>query len=211
MAPDKVESWDPQQEIRKVVDRSEELRALYKKIGCSPDLKRKSEMLAGTLVAFVRIEIPDFAAFWDSLHRFVRLVENDPSILGDMERTDEPRHRLFVELTAAGGDQESVLQILNVNALWHKAMLSREQTLSGEIFSPIELVVRMRPQDPGVFRGDARRIGGALSKGMEAQGRGGPVLYFSAQASPPTRGYGHQELLGVSWEHGGIGVHGSLG
>ena len=55
--------WDGVEELRKAIERTDELRALYAKLGYSPYVERESRRIVNELKSLVSAEISDFAYF----------------------------------------------------------------------------------------------------------------------------------------------------
>jgi len=92
----KTEEWDAHEEVRKLVERNDELKALYRKLGYSPYIERQSREVIRGLKDLVRTELSDFAAF----QRAVEGVR-----FADRSHLDE--------LLAARGDKGKVVELLN--------------------------------------------------------------------------------------------------
>src|ERR1700760_4261270 len=61
--PPPAEPVDEPAELRRTIDETPELRALYARIGFPPDVERDCQRILADLIGMVRTEIPDFAAF----------------------------------------------------------------------------------------------------------------------------------------------------
>lgn len=99
----KTEEWDAHEEVRKLVERNDELKALYKKLGYSPHIERQSREVIRGLKDLLRTEILDFAAFQRVLNEVGGVRFADRSHLDG--------------LMAALCDKGKVLELLNSGGL----------------------------------------------------------------------------------------------
>ena len=150
-------AWDREGEVRRLIGSTEALRALYTKLGYSPDLVFSSEQLIRDLKGLIRAEIPDFPEFQKTLEETRGQVEKqrsegirDPSSSGD--------EGLLKEVLSAGSDRDRVLALLN-RAPVDESLLFVEQlpfSKDGQLIwrTPVDLsILRKRPSDPARFVG----------------------------------------------------------
>ncbi|HEX7184909.1 MAG TPA: hypothetical protein VF756_23990 [Thermoanaerobaculia bacterium] len=145
-APPAAETRDEEAELRRTVDGSEELLALYARLGDLPQVERECERLLAGLKGLIRAEIPDFAAFEAALAQLEK--EQD----GFRSENEE----LLREILAARGDRAAVLRLLNRDPVGQLLPFVEQIPIvrNGEVVwrTPQELaLVRKRPVDPKRF------------------------------------------------------------
>jgi len=149
--------WDGEGEVRRLIGSTEEVRALYERLGYFPDLAWKAEGFVGELKGLIRAEIPDFAAF----RKFLSDLPGQTCPQGsgdgqDAPSTEDGNDRLLREVLAAGDDPEIVLDLLN-RAPVDESMAYLEQLpfyKDGQLIwrTPIDLsILRKGPSDPARF------------------------------------------------------------
>ena len=157
--PEPGDGWDEDAALRRQVDETPELRALYGKLGSLPEVEREAERIVAELKGLIRAEVPDFAAFDAALAEAeAQLAEAPDDSSGAPER---PRFRagneaLLRSVLAVRGDPEAVLRLLNEDPVDQLLPLVEEIPMvrNGEVIwrTPMELtLVRKRPSRPDRF------------------------------------------------------------
>lgn len=136
---------DEAEELRRAVDNTPELRALYAKTGYPPDVERACERLLREIDGLIRTEIPDFPAFHAALAEAEKRIAE----------TDFPPEDLALldEVKRAGDDREAVLRVLDRAPVWRLLPVLEQIPMvrGGERIwkTPVELtLLRKRPTDP---------------------------------------------------------------
>lgn len=152
------EPWDEDTALRRLVDETPELRAVYARLGYLPEVEREAERIVGEVKGQIRAEIPDFEAFVAALGELEAQLAAGPE--GE-EPSVHPRFRseneaLLRDVLAARGDREEVLRLLNQDPVEQLLPLVEQIPMVrfGEVIwrTPMELaLLRKRPVHPGRF------------------------------------------------------------
>lgn len=114
MVAGEAEEWDGHRVVRDLVQKTPELRDLYRRLGYSPYVEERCRKLLAQLNDLV-VVIPDFAAFENSLDSAITAIERhirgeeevDPLFFADRE--------LFESVVTARASRDAVLQLLNAD------------------------------------------------------------------------------------------------
>ncbi len=142
---------DEPAELRRVIEETPDLRALYARIGFPPDLERDCQRILAELVGMVRTEIPDFAAFRAAVAEAERgLAGSSPDSEARFLAEDV---ELLKAVSQAGEDRGQVLHLLDRDPV--RRLLPFVERIpmmrNGERIwrTPVELsLLRKRPADP---------------------------------------------------------------
>jgi hypothetical protein len=137
-------------ELRRTIEESPELRALYGRIGFPPEVEQACERILGELVGMVRTEIPDFAAFRAAVAEAERGLAGAPDAGGAFLAEDV---ELLREVAGVGDDRDEALRRLDRDPVRRLLPFVERIPLmrNGERIwrSPVELsLLRKRPADP---------------------------------------------------------------
>jgi hypothetical protein len=142
---------DEPADLRRTIDETPELRALYARIGFPPDVERDCQHILAGLVGMVRTEIPDFAAFRAAVAEAERGLAASSS--GAEARFLAEDVELLAAVGRAGEDREEVLRLLDRDPV--RRLLPFVERIpmmrNGERIwrTPVELsLLRKRPADP---------------------------------------------------------------
>lgn len=136
---------DEEEELRRTIESSAELKTLYTKTGHPPDVERDCERLLREIDGLIRTEIPDFAAFRAA-------VAEAEKRIGDTEFPPEDL-ALLDEVKRAGDDKAEVIRVLDRAPVWRLLPVLEQIPMvrGGEKVwkTPVELtLLRKRPSDP---------------------------------------------------------------
>ncbi len=149
--PPPAEPVDEPAELRRTIDETPELRALYARIGFPPDVERDCQRILADLIGMVRTEIPDFAAFRAAVTEAERgLAAGTPDSEARFLAEDV---ELLAAVARAGEDRQEVLCLLDRDPVRRLLPFVERipMTRNGERIwrTPVELtLLRKRPADP---------------------------------------------------------------
>ncbi len=149
--PPPAEPVDEPAELRRTIDETPELRALYARIGFPPEVERDCQRILTDLIGMVRTEIPDFAAFRAAVAEAERgLTAGTPDSEARFLAEDV---ELLAAVARAGEDRQEVLRLLDRDPIRRLLPFVERipMTRNGERIwrTPVELtLLRKRPADP---------------------------------------------------------------
>ncbi len=148
VAPEPEPVLSEEEELRRLVEENEEVRALYDRLGFPPVLDRECRELLAELESQVRTEIPDYEAFRAALTEAEKSLPDSRFVGQDRE--------LLEEVLRVANHPEAVLRVLDRDPV--RGLLPVIEQIPmvrhGERVwrTPVELtLVRKRPADPDHF------------------------------------------------------------
>ncbi len=151
--PDPPAPWDEAADLRRLVDGTPELHALYEKIGYPPGVEREAERLAADLAALIHAEVPDWEAFDVALSD----AEAQLGLPDTGQRYRSEDEELLREVLQARTDRDEVLRLLNRDPVRRLLPFVEQLPLvrNGEVVwrTPMEMtLIRKRPTDSEAFQ-----------------------------------------------------------
>ncbi|MFL6263350.1 MAG: hypothetical protein ACJ76Y_26945 [Thermoanaerobaculia bacterium] len=142
--------YEPE-DLRRMIDETPELQALYARIGFPPGVERECQRILADLAGMVRTEIPDFAALRAAVAEAERGLAASSS--GAEARFLAEDVELLRAVGRAGEDREEVLRLLDRDPVRRLLPFVERipMTRNGERIwrTPVELsLLRKRPADP---------------------------------------------------------------
>lgn len=149
--------WAIDAQVRRLIESTPEIRALYAKVGYFPETDRKVEGLVNAMTGLIRTEIPDFAAFQSAL-RAVQDQKHDADSPGPLSPAPDQRanEALLKAVLQVRNDERKVLEYLNRDPVYEQLPFVEQIPAyrDGQVVwrTPVEhSVIRKRPTDAARF------------------------------------------------------------
>jgi hypothetical protein len=155
------EEWGIDEELRKLIESSAELRSLYAQLGYSPEVDRKVEQLLNDMKMLIRAEVPDFTAFQRAIREAQeQLNEQGQRILPPenlpQTSSEQSNYLLLQSVLEVENEQDKVLELLNRDPVYEQLPFIEQipNYRDGQVIwrTPIEhSLIRKQPSDPDRF------------------------------------------------------------